>query len=256
METPDAPIRSTYGVAEEDEEFYGAGHWVHETSWLEFRPKITNNARDVFTRSLKACPWWKPKSAPQHNAAALQAGLHEKEVKVVPWDEIHPHEIQDVFLDALYRRDAHAHRVRKDMSRDVARAAQDRYYEEHPNDPFPPIANAPDYIRPLATEADAAYVLLGLPIHSCVTVLITNRSPRSELFCTNVALMVRDTLNELLSTEFRAGTLTPGVRVEIESQARIGRGQNACVCDLVESGFLPNLGKSLIRGCRIRQERP
>ena len=145
---------------EEDEEFYGAGHWVHETTTPEFRPKSIRRARDVLTRPLKACPWWEPKTSPRHNAAALDAGLHQKEVKVVPWHEIHPHEIPDVFLDALYRRDAHDHHVRKDMSLEDREDARRQFQEEHPHDPFPPVADPPDYIRPLGTEADAAYVLI------------------------------------------------------------------------------------------------
>ena len=157
---PHAPMRSTYGVLEEDEEFYGAGHWVHETTTPEFRPKSIRRARDVLTRPLKACPWWEPKTSPRHNAAALDAGLHQKEVKVVPWHEIHPHEIPDVFLDALYRRDAHDHHVRKDMSLEDREDARRQFQEEHPHDPFPPGADPPDYIRPLGTEADAAYVLI------------------------------------------------------------------------------------------------
>lgn len=169
MNTPAAPTRSTYGVAEEDEEFYGAGHWVDETAPLELRPPKMHRAREILVHSLKSCPWWKPKTSPQHNAAAFEARLHEKEVKVVPWDAIHPHEIEDVFLDALYRRDAYDHHVRKGMSRDDHEEAQRRFEQEHPDDPFPPIANAPDYIRPLATEADAAYILLCCPDRTAST---------------------------------------------------------------------------------------
>lgn len=142
---------------QEDEELYGAGHWVNETTPPEYPRPERYRARDILIHSLKACPWWKPKTSPQHNAAALQARLHEKKVKVVPWSEIHPHEIQHVFLDALFRRDAYDHHVRKHMSDDAKQAARLRFEEEHQGDPFPPIANAPDYIRPLATEADASY---------------------------------------------------------------------------------------------------
>lgn len=57
----------------------------------------------------------------------------------------------------------------------------------------------------------------------------------SELFCTNVVLGVRDALNELLRSDLLASATVPGIRVEIESQARIGGGQHACV-DTASSG--------------------
>ncbi len=140
-------------------------------------------AREVLIHSLKACPWWKPKTLPQHNAAAFQAGLHEKEVKVVPWNEIHPHEIQEVFLDALYRRDARDHHVREGMSRGDKQEAQRRFEEEHPDDPFPPIAGAPDYVRMLGTEADAAYILLCYPsVAVVVAELILDPPQRALLY--------------------------------------------------------------------------
>ncbi|GAA5871259.1 hypothetical protein JCM3774_000892 [Rhodotorula dairenensis] len=204
---PGAPTKpDAYGVMGEDEVAYGPGRWVHEVAPPVFPAPPKFEARDVLIRAPAPCPWWRPKNSPQHNAAALQAGLDKKQVRVVQWDKIHPHELQHGFLKALFRKDACEYHVRQPMSEAAVEEACLRFAREHAGKYFPKIHDFPSCSRPLATEADAA-----------------------ELFCTNVALGVRDVLNELLMPGLVASATSSGIRVEIESQARIGEGHHACV---------------------------
>ncbi|GAA5992305.1 hypothetical protein JCM10908_000415 [Rhodotorula pacifica] len=209
--TPGAPIKhDAHHVAREDELAFGPGHWVHAAPPPVFLPAEKHFAHTLLIRPPQPCPWWKPKTQPQHNAAAHAAGLHEKPIKVVDWDDIHPHEVEDIFLNALFREDAYHYHVRKGMSEKERHDAVERHEREHDGHPFPHLATEtfPNFSRPLAKEADAA-----------------------ELFCTNVALGVRDTLNLLLRQDLVAQASDRGIRVEIESQARVGEGHDASALD-------------------------
>lgn len=159
--TPGAPTKpDAYGILDEDQEAYGPGRWIHEVPPPLFPAPVKYRARDVLIRPPVLCPWWEPKTTPQHNEAAMRAQLHQKKVKVVSWKEIHPHELQMGFLDALFRRDAYHHHVRKGMSDAEKEEAYGRFAREHPGDAFPELLGFPSCSRPLATEADAAWVFL------------------------------------------------------------------------------------------------
>ncbi|POY71112.1 hypothetical protein BMF94_5869 [Rhodotorula taiwanensis] len=201
------PRKEVYQGLKLDEEQYGPGHWQH----AEIPPTYDaqyHAPTEVLSRQPVLCPFFVPTSEPTHNRAAKRAGLDKKAVDVVSWETIHPHDHGGDFLDALFRETHKRHiqhvlkKDRPDLPQDkVSREVADihRKYHPHGSESFPQLEPFYNIFRPLANEAQA-----------------------SETFFANVIVGARDAINRLIRDDFVANGMYPGIRVEIESQARVG----------------------------------